>query len=302
MSTFRRHRRQRIDERAIDALLSGTTPAGRPELAELAAFADAVRELSAAAPPPDAELAAVFSGGLDDVTSTQPAPVAVPRRLARHTRSRKMIEALTAAVGTALGKVALVGGVAVASVGGAYAAGVEVPGLPPQANPTAVEATETRNVDVQDIEPQEVESQQDDGKGEAISEQATSTNPSTVTDRDSWTGRDFGASIADQASDGRATEAREEAEARAEAGRQTGEDRSTEGRANAPVEPAGAETGEQASQEGAASAPVDVPAGPGTGDEHREEPPADAETGMERSAEGRDFGGSAATDGQSRRP
>ena len=66
-----------LDDQAIESILAGRSPSGRPELDELARFVTEVRSVaSAPTPKVGAELAAVLAGGLTTDKGDLPATAA----------------------------------------------------------------------------------------------------------------------------------------------------------------------------------------------------------------------------------
>ncbi|MGH3442555.1 MAG: hypothetical protein ACRDUY_11055 [Nitriliruptorales bacterium] len=181
-------RRNRLDDRATDALFSGRVPSGREDLADVADLVEALRAAASVSPRPNADLAAVLTEGLStekgDLPATagsnvnRPAPQAAG--LPKWRKARRMIEIAVAKLG-ALGLAAKVGVASAAVVAGTVgggAAGV-LPGPVQDAVAATVEAVTPLDLpDSADAEADVADAGDPDANdhGQEVSDFATTTD------------------------------------------------------------------------------------------------------------------------------
>jgi hypothetical protein len=129
-----------LTDREVDRLLDGRYPVHGQDVEALVAAIETLRSSQGGAPPhAGAELAAVFAHGLPADGSAPPewaippdpeTPVRSSWRARLRTSTARALTVLSVPLRTLTSKLVVAVVVAVAAIGGFYAAGVDVPGLP----------------------------------------------------------------------------------------------------------------------------------------------------------------------------
>lgn len=278
-----------LDDRTADAVLSGRSSSDdRPDLAALSALVDTLRHASQASATPSAELHRVLTEGISTDEGDLPVTAASDAHGPAATqvpgpptwRSKKVLEIIAAKIAAA--SLAAKAGVASAAVlaasAGAGAAGVLPDALQgsldelrdrDQVEEIVDEDVDVATDDTVDEVPEELDEAPDaddsDGFGARVSEDASDPDDPGV----------GGPTIADEASEGRSTEARERAsdasDGRADAGEEAATERRAPSTTPAPATPPVDPT-DQDGDEARAGAPDEVPPAPEAGSDTRGAP------------------------------
>ncbi len=177
-------RRNRLDDRAADALFSGRVPPGREDLADVAGFAEALRSAASEAPEPSPDLAAILASGLSTDKGDLPAMAGsnvqgpAPQAGLPKWRIKKMLEialAKLASLGLAA-KIGVASAAVVAGTAGAGAGGL-LPGAVQDAVAGTVEAVTPFDLpDSGDVDLEEVADPAENDHGQTVSETARTTD------------------------------------------------------------------------------------------------------------------------------